>query len=51
MSGFDPGKVNDAFFAGTSWKVNLLINLGYGDGSKVYDRLPRLEFDDSCRLT
>ncbi|RBW48800.1 malonic semialdehyde reductase [Marinobacter sp. F3R11] len=51
MSGFDPAKVNEAFFAGTSWKVNLLINLGYGDPEKLYDRLMRLEFDDACRLS
>lgn len=31
MSGFDPGKVNETFFAGTTWKFNQLINLGYGD--------------------
>tara|TARA_R110001599_G_scaffold353625_1_gene594384 strand:+ start:13274 stop:13864 length:591 start_codon:yes stop_codon:yes gene_type:complete len=51
MSGFDPGQVNEAFFAGTSWKANLLINLGYGDPEKLYDRLMRLEFDDACRLS
>ncbi|MFL1407287.1 malonic semialdehyde reductase [Marinobacter sp. M1N3S26] len=50
MSGFDPGKVNEAFFADRTWKVNLLINLGYGDTDKLYGRLPRLEFDDACRL-
>jgi 3-hydroxypropanoate dehydrogenase len=50
MSGFDPGKVNEAFFAGTTWKVNLLINLGYGNPEKLYGRLPRLEFDNACRL-
>ncbi|WP_328187300.1 malonic semialdehyde reductase [Marinobacter sp. OP 3.4] len=50
MSGFDPNRVNEAFFEGTTWKVNLLINLGYGDTDKLYGRLPRLEFDDACRL-
>jgi len=51
MSGFDPSKVNEAFFSGTSWKANLLINLGYGAPEKLYDRLMRLEFDDACRLS
>lgn len=50
MSGFDPGKVNEAFFEGSTWKVNQLINLGYGDPDKLYGRLPRLAFDDACRL-
>ena len=50
MSGFDPQKVDTAFFIGTSLKSNLLINIGYGDDSKVYDRLPRLTFEDACGL-
>lgn len=50
MSGFDPNKVNDSFFAGTSWKVNFLINLGYGDVSKLHDRLPRLTFEQACQI-
>lgn len=51
MSGFDPAKVNEAFFKRTTWKVNQLINLGHGDPDKLYGRLPRLDFDDACRLT
>ncbi len=50
MSGFDKAKVDEAFFAGTSWKSNFLINLGYGDTSKLFARLPRLPFDDACLL-
>ncbi|WP_110648329.1 malonic semialdehyde reductase [Salinicola peritrichatus] len=50
MSGFDAKAVDDAFFAGTNWTVNLLINLGYGDPSGVKPRLPRLDFEDACRL-
>lgn len=48
MSGFDKGKVDAAFFAGTTWKSNFLINLGHGDPSKVFGRLPRLSFEDAC---
>ncbi len=50
MSGFDKGKVDAAFFAGTTWKSNFLINLGHGDPSKLFGRLPRLAFDDACVL-
>jgi len=50
MSGFDRKKVDDAFFAGTTWKSNFLINLGHGDPAKLFGRLPRLSFDDACRL-
>lgn len=50
MSGFDPQKVDAAFFTGTALKSNLLINIGYGDTSKVYGRLPRLAFEDACGL-
>lgn len=50
MSGFDKGKVDAAFFAGTTWKSNFLINLGHGDPSKLFGRLPRLGFEDACVL-
>ena len=50
MSGFDKAKVNAAFFAGTTWTANFLINLGHGDPSKVFSRLPRLDFDEACTL-
>lgn len=50
MSGFDKGKVDAAFFAGTTWKSNFLINLGHGDPSKLFGRLPRLGFEDACML-
>ncbi|MEN5016039.1 malonic semialdehyde reductase [Erwinia sp. Eh17-17] len=48
MSGFDRGLVDAAFFADSGWKSNLLINIGYGDTSKVYTRLPRLDFSTAC---
>lgn len=50
MSGFNPTLINETFFADSTWKVNFLINLGYGDNSKVHKRLPRLDFDDACQL-
>ncbi len=50
MSGFDRNTVDEAFFAGTSWTANFLINLGEGDPSAVFERSPRLQFDDACIL-
>ncbi|CAM7123234.1 malonic semialdehyde reductase [Leclercia adecarboxylata] len=50
LSGFDREKVDAAFFTGSNLKSNLLINIGYGDTSKLYGRLPRLSFDDACGL-
>lgn len=50
LSGFDKAKVDAAFFAGTTWTANFLINLGHGDNSKLFGRLPRLAFADACAL-
>jgi 3-hydroxypropanoate dehydrogenase len=48
MSGFNNAKVDAEFFAGTTVKSNYLCNLGYGDGSKLHPRSPRLDFDEAC---
>jgi 3-hydroxypropanoate dehydrogenase len=50
MSGFSPEKLNAEFFPDGKWKANFLCNLGYGDGSKMPPRAPRLDFDEACRL-
>ncbi|RKR38379.1 malonic semialdehyde reductase [Paraburkholderia sp. BL17N1] len=50
MSGFDAAKVDEAFFAGTTVKSNFLINLGYGDPSKLFPRSPRFAFDEAARI-
>jgi len=50
MSGFDNAKVDEAFFAGTGIKSNFLVNLGYGDPSGLFPRLPRLSFDEAARI-
>lgn len=50
MSGFDKEKVDATFFAGTRIKSNFLINIGYGDPSKLYPRGPRLAFDDMAKI-
>ena len=50
MSGFDAAKVDAAFFAGTTVKANFLINLGYGDPSKLFARSPRFTFDEAAQI-
>ena len=50
MSGFNNAAVDQAFFAGTTWRSNFLCNLGRGDPSKIFPRNPRLEFDEACRV-
>ena len=50
MSGFDNEKVDQEFFAGTRVKSNFVINLGYGDSSKLYPRSPRLPFEEAAQI-
>ncbi len=50
MSGFDNGKVDAAFFAGSPIKSNFLINLGYGDTKGLFSRSPRLNFDEAAQI-
>jgi len=50
MSGFDNGKVDQEFFAGTKVKSNFVINLGYGDSSKLFPRSPRLPFEEAAQI-
>jgi 3-hydroxypropanoate dehydrogenase len=45
MSGFDPGGVDAAFFAGTTIKSNFISTLGVGDPATIFGRLPRPGFD------
>jgi len=63
MSGFDNAKLDEEFFAAGKCedcgeeffpaghvKSNFLCNLGYGDGSKLHSRSPRLDFSEACSL-
>lgn len=50
MSGFDNAKVDAAFFAGNGWRSNFLVNIGRGDPAGVFNRSPRLSFDEACLL-
>jgi 3-hydroxypropanoate dehydrogenase len=50
MGGFDRAAVDEAFLGGTGWKSILLVNLGYGDRAALHPRLPRLSFEEACRI-
>jgi 3-hydroxypropanoate dehydrogenase len=50
MSGFDMDAVNELYFKGTDVKVNFICNIGYGDPAGLFERSPRLPFDDACKI-
>jgi 3-hydroxypropanoate dehydrogenase len=50
MSGFDNAKVDAEFFPDGRYKSNFLMNLGYGDASKLHPRGPRLSFAEACKI-
>ncbi len=50
MSGFDPAKLNAAFFPDGRVKANFLVNLGYADASGNRPRGPRLAFEDVAQI-
>ncbi|MEL1225781.1 MAG: malonic semialdehyde reductase [Candidatus Neomarinimicrobiota bacterium] len=50
MSGFNNQLVDEIFFNGTNIKSNFLCCIGYGDPSKIFMRLPRLDFDEACKI-
>jgi len=50
MSGFNNQVCDEEFFSGTNIKSNFLCSLGYGDTKKIFQRLPRFDFDDVCDL-
>lgn len=50
MSGFNNKAVDEEFFAGTQFKSNFICGLGHGDPSKLFQRLPRFNFDEVCQV-
>lgn len=50
MSGFDRTKVDELFLTDRGWKSNFLINLGHGNKDGLFDRSPRLYFDEATIL-
>ncbi len=50
MSGFDADKLNAEFFPDGQVLINFICALGHGDPAKLFDRLPRLDFDEACTI-
>lgn len=50
MSGFDPAGVDAAFFPDGRFKTNFICNIGHGDASTVFERSPRLSFEEACAI-
>ena len=50
MSGFANDIVDAEFFSQSSWKSNFLCNIGYADETAVFQKLPRLSFEDACNF-
>ena len=50
MSGFNKSEIDAAFYSQSSWRSAFLMNLGYGDESKIHPRGNRLEFDEACEI-
>jgi nitroreductase len=50
MSGFDAAGVEREFFPDGGIRANFLCSLGVGKAEAVFERLPRLAFDDACEL-
>lgn len=50
MSGFDNAKVDREFFPDGRIRSNFLCCIGYGDPGGLFDRNPRLAFDEACRI-
>ncbi len=50
MSGFDNGKVDALFFAGTRIKSNFICSLGYGTDDNLFPRSPRHSFEEACKI-
>ena len=50
MSGFNNQLVDETFFSDTNIKSNFLCCIGYCDSTKIFQRLPRLDFDEVCKI-
>lgn len=46
MTGFDPAVCDAAFFPDGSAHALILMNIGYGDPTKLFGRLPRFTFEE-----
>jgi len=49
MGGFDAAGIDAEFFGGTSWRTQLVVNIGHPGEDPWFDRLPRISADDAIR--
>ncbi|MET7979608.1 malonic semialdehyde reductase [Streptomyces mirabilis] len=47
MAGFDKAGVDGEFFAGTSWRSQLVVNIGHPGADPWFPRLPRVPVEDA----
>jgi 3-hydroxypropanoate dehydrogenase len=47
MGGFDSAGIDAEFFADRPWKSLLVVNIGHPGVDPWFDRLPRLDYDDT----
>ena len=47
MGGFDAAGIDAEFFAGTSWRSHLVVNIGHPGVDPWFPRLPRLEHEQA----
>jgi 3-hydroxypropanoate dehydrogenase len=50
MTGFDNEKLDAEFFPDGRFKSNVLINIGYGDHTKLFPRSPRFKFEEIATI-
>ena len=50
MSGFNKAMIDEFFYKDSSWRSNFLMNLGYGEKTKLHPRGARLSFEDACSI-
>ncbi len=50
MGGFDNDAVNAEFFSDGKFKSVLICNIGYGSTENLFERSPRFEFDQVCKI-
>ncbi|GHB72322.1 putative NADH dehydrogenase/NAD(P)H nitroreductase [Streptomyces viridiviolaceus] len=47
MAGFDRAGADEEFFAGTSWRSHLVVNIGHPGADPWFPRLPRVPVEDA----
>lgn len=47
MAGFDADGIDADFFAGTTWRTHLVVNIGHPGVDPWFDRLPRIDESDA----